>query len=234
MKNNDNDAPEQMEGFNARLRGIESIIKQAMQKNTNLTLNFFLSSVGQHVERTDSAHVWMRKDDDMETQTFGSKGDADGAQHVDSIQTQYFGMPHDASMQKKGNPVWHENNMPEVLGTKKAIRHCIALLMKERFSDKPLFNRQNHWQAIYRILVDKGYCRDSDFDGFDTFIRSVMPEEVNKPYKKESVKQISKTDFALPFSRWHYDSQTSTTRKPYDRMLLIASRFKEFLEENMP
>ena len=78
MKNNDNDAPEQMEGFNARLRGIESIIKQAMQKNTNLTLNFFLSSVGQHVERTDSAHVWMKKDDDMETQTFGSKGDAGG------------------------------------------------------------------------------------------------------------------------------------------------------------
>lgn len=121
MKNNDNDAPEQMEGFNARLRGIESIIKQAMQKNTNLTLNFFLSSVGQHVERTDSAHVWMRKDDDMETQTFGSKGDADGAQHVDSIQTQYFGMPHDASMQKKGNPVRHENNMPEVLRTPEAM-----------------------------------------------------------------------------------------------------------------
>ena len=82
-----------------------------------------------------------------------------------------------------------------------------------------------------RILVDKGYCRESDFDGFDAFIRRVMPKEVNKPYKKESVKQISKTDFALPFDRWHYDPQTSTTRKPYDRMVAVTGRFKEILEQ---
>jgi hypothetical protein len=112
------------------------------------------------------------------------------------------------------------------------IRQCIALLMMERYGDEPLFCLQGHWQAVYRILVDKGYCRDSDFDGFDAFIRRVMPKEVNKPYKKDSVKQVSKTDFALPFERWHYDPQTSTTRKPYDRMVAIATRFKEILEEN--
>ena len=109
---------------------------------------------------------------------------------------------------------------------------CIALLMTERYGEEPLFCLQGHWQAVYRILVDKGYCRDSDFDGFDAFIRRVMPKEVNKPYKKDSVKQVSKTDFALPFERWHYDPQTSTTRKPYDRMVAIATRFKEILEEN--
>ena len=112
------------------------------------------------------------------------------------------------------------------------IRRCIGLLMAERYGNELLFNLQGHWQAVYRILVDKGYCRDSDFDGFDAFIRRVMPEKVNKPYKKESVKQISKTDFALPFDRWHYDPQTSTTRKPYDRMVAVARRFKAFLEEN--
>ena len=112
------------------------------------------------------------------------------------------------------------------------IRQSIALLMEERYGDEPLFNLQAHWQAVYRILVDKGYCRDSDFDGFDAFIQTVMPEKVNKPYKKDSVKQVSKTDFALPFERWHYDPQTSTTRKPYDRMVAIATRFKEILEEN--
>ena len=112
------------------------------------------------------------------------------------------------------------------------IRQCIALLMMERYGDEPLFCLQGHWQAVYRILVDKGYCRDSDVDGFDAFIRRVMPKEVNKPYKKDSVKQVSKTDFALPFERWHYDPQTSTTRKPYDRMVAIATRFKEILEEN--
>ena len=76
---------------------------------------------------------------------------------------------------------------------------CIAMLMQEGYGKEALFNQQSHWQAVYRILVDKGYCRDSDFDGFDMFIRTVMPEEVNKPYSKGSVKQISQTDFVRPF-----------------------------------
>ena len=112
------------------------------------------------------------------------------------------------------------------------IRQCIALLMTERLDDEPLFSLQGHWQAVYRILVDKGYCRDSDFDGFDAFIRRVMPGEVNKPYTKASVKQISQTDFVRPFDEWMFDMQTSKTRKPFDRMVAIATRFKEILEEN--
>ena len=114
----------------------------------------------------------------------------------------------------------------------KRIRQCIALLMAERFGNEPMFNQQSHWQAVYRILVDKGYCRDSDFDGFDTFIRTVMPEEVNKPYSKGSLKQISQTDFVRPFNEWKYDVLTSKTRKPYDRMVAVTRRFKEILEEN--
>ena len=104
--------------------------------------------------------------------------------------------------------------------------------MQEKCGNEPLFNQQNHWQAVYRILVDKGYCRDSDFDGFDAFIRTVMPEEVNKTYSKASVKQISQTDFVKPFKDWVFDYQTSKTRKPFDRMVAVARRFHEFLEEN--
>ena len=112
------------------------------------------------------------------------------------------------------------------------IRQCIALLMEEMYGDEPLFNLQGHWQAVYRILVDKGYCRDSDFDGFDAFIRTVMPEKVNKPYKKDSVKNINKTDYNKPFDRWQYDPSISGTRKPFERMQAVAQRFKEILEEN--
>ena len=113
------------------------------------------------------------------------------------------------------------------------IRQSIALLMTERYGDEPLFNLQGHWQAVYRsILVDKGFCRDSDFDGFDAFIQRVMPEEVNKPYTKASVKQISQTDFVKPFVEWSFDIQTSKTRRPFDRMTAIAQRFREILEGN--
>ncbi len=118
------------------------------------------------------------------------------------------------------------------------IRLCIAKLMKEQITIKrngkdvvePLFNRQNHWQAIYRILVDKKYCKDSDFDGFDLYIRKVMPSEVNKPYVKGSVKQISQTDFNKPFEKWKYDGETSGKYEVFERMQAIAQLFKEFLE----
>ena len=112
------------------------------------------------------------------------------------------------------------------------IRQSIALLMAERLGDGPLFCQQSHWQAVYRILVDKAYCRDSDFDGFDTFIRRVMPDEVNKPYKKDSVRNINKTSFNKPFDRWKYDPDDYGTRKPFERMESIARRFKVILEGN--
>ena len=125
-----------------------------------------------------------------------------------------------------------ENPFPKERESADRIRHCIALLMEEKYGNKPLFNTQSHWQAVYRILVDKEYCRDSDFDGFDAFIQTVMPEKVNKPYTKASVKQISQTDFVKPFKKWTFDHQTSKTRKPFDRMVTVAQRFLDIMEEN--
>ena len=156
---------------------------------------------------------------------------ASGGQHVE---TQYISLTPNPSPKGEGNFKRREKGAVKSFkeGATERIRHCIALLMQERCGNEPLFNQQNHWQAVYRILVDKGYCRDSDFDGFDAFIRTVMPEEVNKPYSKGSLKQISQTDFVRPFSEWRYDVLTSKTRKPYDRMVAVARRFLEILEEN--
>lgn len=120
------------------------------------------------------------------------------------------------------------------------IRKCITLLMKINIKvmkngkevEEPLFKLQNHWQAIYRILVDKHFCKDSDFDGFDLFIKKVMPNQVNAIYRKASVKQISQTDFNKPFVKWKFDSETSGTLRPFERMKEVAQRFLDILEEN--
>ena len=120
------------------------------------------------------------------------------------------------------------------------IRKCIALLMKINIKvikngkevEEPLFKLQNHWQAIYRILVDKHFCKDSDFDGFDLYIKKVMPNQVNTIYTKASVKQISQTDFNKPFVKWKFDSETSGTLRPFERMKEVAQRFLDILEEN--
>ena len=159
---------------------------------------------------------------------------APGSQYVETVQNQYlYPAPSPAPYRggestMGGKPA---NDRSGELVVEERIRRCIGLLMAERYGNEPLFNLQGHWQAVYRILVDKGYCRDSDFDGFDAFIRRVMPEEVNKPYKKDSVRNINKTSFNKPFDRWRYDPDDYGTRKPFERMVAIARRFKEILEE---
>ena len=167
---------------------------------------------------------------------------APGAQHINTQYVEAYPQPHSRpsvayplpfpkgkgvdSAETASRSAHHKGGEVE-----ERIRQCIAMLMAERYGEEPLFCLQGHWQAVYRILVDKGYCRDSDFDGFDAFIRRVMPEEVNKPYKKDSVRNINKTSFNKPFGKWQYDPDDYGTRKPYDRMVEIASRFKKILEE---
>ena len=154
---------------------------------------------------------------------------ASGAQHVDTVQNQYFG-----DRPPTANPVTVYSHPATQKGEEQEerIKQSIALLMAEQYGDEPLFNLQGHWQAVYRILVDKGYCRDSDFNGFDIFVQKVMPDKVNKPYRRDSVRNINKTDFNKPFDRWQYDAETSGNRIPYNRMVAVASRFKMILEEN--
>lgn len=179
-----------------------------------------------------------------------------GSQHVDRVENQYIGIrPTKAASKDKATapktatkakplktpkastkPKASTNSkhpaapLPDTL--RDQLRECLALLMQERFGSEPLLNRQSHWQAVYRILVDKGYCADSDFNGFDSFIRGVMPEVVNKPYTKGSVKMISQTPFVRPFGEWKFDPLIFKTRKPFERMLAVASRFLTLMDEH--
>ena len=179
-----------------------------------------------------------------------------GSQHVDRVENQYIGIrptkvaskdkttaPKTATKAKppktpkastkpkaSTNPKHPAAPLPDNLRSQ--LRECLALLMQERFGGEPLLNRQSHWQAVYRILVDKGYCADSDFNGFDSFIRGVMPEVVNKPYTKGSVKMISQTPFVRPFGEWKFDPLIFKTRKPFERMVAVASRFLTLMDEH--
>ena len=113
----------------------------------------------------------------------------------------------------------------------KLMQESITIQKRGKNTEESLFRQQNHWQAVYRILVDKNFCMDSDFEGFDSYIQRVIPEKVNAPYKMESVKHISQTDFNRPFERWEYNGETSGKRKIFERMQNIAQRFKQILEE---
>ena len=117
--------------------------------------------------------------------------------------------------------------------TEDAIKECILLLMNEKDRNgKYLFKNKSHWQAIYRIIVDKGLgIADGDYAGFERLARWIQPEDCRVPFSLYALKHITNTNFTKPFTRWIYDSAFFRKRKPYDDMLAVATRFMILLEE---
>lgn len=121
-----------------------------------------------------------------------------------------------------------------VTDTEAILRKCIALLMESR-DDKGryIFRSKNHWQAIYRIVVDRQLgVSDGDYAGFESLVWKIEPHGCRIPFSPSALKQISKTNFTKPFNRWCYDPVYFKTRKPYDQMVAVVSKFIELLEEN--
>ena len=98
----------------------------------------------------------------------------------------------------------------------------------------PLVSRKVHWQAVFRILVDRGIYPDgTDYRGFCCYIESIFPTTTCRvPLDYHSLKNISQTMFVRPFTVWHYDAIYGVSRKSYERMYCIATVLNELLSEN--
>ena len=112
------------------------------------------------------------------------------------------------------------------------ICRCLKRLMEEEWKPgKQLFNKQSHWQAVFRVLSDAGLFADDEFDGFDSWVKRAIPQELRRLYSKQSVKNISQTLFCKPLRQWKYDPALMKKREPFDRMKRIAERFEQLLSE---
>ena len=121
-----------------------------------------------------------------------------------------------------------------ILKNEQSLLFCIETLMDEKDEKgKDLVSKGNHWIAIFRIIVDKNLgASNTDYLGFCNMIDALKPEGFRVPLKQNNLKAISKTMYHKPFDKWKYDSTYNSTRDPYDKMVKIATRFKEILEEN--
>ena len=98
-----------------------------------------------------------------------------------------------------------------------------------------LVTRKVHWQAIFRILVDRGIYPDgTDYRGFCTFIEEAFPTaEWRVPLDYHSLKNISQTMFVRPFAEWRYDAVYNIRFKSYCQMYRIAAFLDSQLSENL-
>ena len=95
-----------------------------------------------------------------------------------------------------------------------------------------LVTRKVHWQAIFRILVDRGIYPDgTDYRGFCYYMEEVFPtEEYRVPLSYQSLKGISRTMYVRPFAEWRYDTVYGISLQAYERMYRIAATLNELLE----
>ena len=122
----------------------------------------------------------------------------------------------------------------DVMEEEPSLLMCIETLMEEKDEKgNYLVTQGNHWIAIFRIIVDKNLgASNTDYKGFCDMIQGMKPEGFRVPLKQENLKKISDGMYTNPFDKWNYDSAYNATRTPYDKMVKIATRFKEILEEN--
>ena len=107
-----------------------------------------------------------------------------------------------------------------------------ALLQYKEPDGRYLVTRKVHWQAIFRILVDRGIYPDgTDYRGFCCYMEEVFPtEEYRVPLSYQSLKGISRTMYVRPFAEWRFDAAYGISRSSYERMYRIAATLDELLE----
>ena len=95
-----------------------------------------------------------------------------------------------------------------------------------------LVTRKVHWQAIFRILVDRGiYPNGTDYRGFCYYMEGMCPVGGYRvPLSYQSLKSISRTMFVRPFTEWRYDAVYGISRQSYERMYRIAATLNKLLD----
>ena len=113
------------------------------------------------------------------------------------------------------------------------IAEALSELMQQRTPDgRYLVTRKVHWQAIFRILVDRGiYSDGTDYRGFCYYVEGMCPADGYRvPLSYQSLKSISRTMYVRPFTEWRYDAVYSISRQAYERMCRIAVVLNNLLE----
>ena len=113
------------------------------------------------------------------------------------------------------------------------IAEALSKLLQCRTPDgRYLVTRKVHWQAIFRILVDRGIYPDgTDYRGFCCYMDKACPTGGYRvPLSYLSLKNISRTMYVRPFAEWRYDAVYGISRQAYERMYRIAATLDSLLK----
>lgn len=101
-----------------------------------------------------------------------------------------------------------------------------------------IFKKVNHWQPVYRDAVEMGFAIENDYAGFASYIHGLHLENCPVTFNYDSLKKADIGVYLQPVEEWtlelYQTRNMRKTRKPFDEMLLVGTRFKEILTRNIP
>ena len=112
------------------------------------------------------------------------------------------------------------------------IAMCLEKLMLFTDGKNRIFKNQNHWMAVYRMMVDHQLgAVDGDYLGFCNYIHQIHPEPFAIELKHDSLKRIAGEVYAKPRYEWKLGKTYTATRTPFDQMCMVAATFERLLKE---
>lgn len=124
---------------------------------------------------------------------------------------------------------YYNNDALRLNYTKTAVKSSISELMDLKFGGNYLVSKNQHWIAIYRVVVDEKIfnLKPSKYKDFVTLMSEIAPEQYRIPLKLDSIKNISKTIYQKTIEDWKEDSNYEGWDS---NMPLIAKEFRRILQ----
>lgn len=83
-----------------------------------------------------------------------------------------------------------------------------------------------------------GFAIENDYAGFASYIQGLHLENCPVTFNYDSLKKADIGVYLQPVEEWtlelYQTRNMGKTRKPFDEMLLVGTRFKEILTRNIP
>lgn len=93
----------------------------------------------------------------------------------------------------------------------------------------PQLKNARHWYSVFRVLVDRRYYDETDFEAFADKVNAMCPDFKYKANAKD-LGRIAYGSFAKPVSQWNVKN-APVTGKRYLEYYVIATNFDALLRE---
>lgn len=112
------------------------------------------------------------------------------------------------------------------------LKKCIVKLLGYN-PKKSAFSKQRHWEAIYRIAIDKGFIIDGDYTYFKRIIDEMQLSNIPVPFNMDLLERLNQGIYAKNIGDWSPEGLDGKKFQEYKDIKSCADAFSKIVDENI-